>query len=316
MQVKVLLIEDDDNFSNAVELALRNHQVNIVRAPTGGEGVRLFKQKPHSFATVIIDYCLPDIKGSEVAQIIRRTNSSQDFLFATGFTETENLLDLLETGGARSFLNKGRPIAELINRILESVSLYLHQNRLISYETEEPEKIELEIRTEGFVGRSLKKYEVVKTIRKFRQEKYPTLIIGETGTGKELVAQALCPKDKRLIVVDCPRYSKSENLLESDLFGHVKGAFTGADKESPGLLSQAHDQVVFFDELHQLFIEAQAKLLRFLQEMKYRKLGDHSGREISINFKLIAAAKPEIFELIKQGRFLEDLLYRIGRLEI
>jgi DNA-binding NtrC family response regulator len=316
MKVKILLIEDNDDFSNAVELALRNHQVTLVRAFTGGEGVKLFRQNPNSFATVVIDYCLPDIKGSEVAQIIRKTNPSQDFLFATGFTETENLLDLLETGGSRGFLNKGRPIEELKNRILESVSLYLHQNRLINYDVAEPEKIELEIRSESFVGKSLKTYEVIRTIRKFRQEKYSTLIIGETGTGKELVAQALCPKDKRIIVVDCPRYSKSENLLESDLFGHVKGAFTGADKESPGLLSQAQDQVVFFDELHQLSIEAQAKLLRFLQEMKYRKLGDHSGREISIRFKLIAAAKPEIFELKKQGKFLEDLLYRIGRLEI
>lgn len=316
MRSKVLLIEDNDNFCDAVELALRNHNVTIVRAATGLEGVKLFKQNPYGFATVIIDYCLPDIKGSEVAQIIRRINSTQDYLFATGFTEVENLLDLLETGGARSFLNKGRPIEELKDRILESVSLYLHQNRLISHDTPEPEKIELEIRSEGFVGRSLKTYEVIKTIKKFRQEKYSTLVIGETGTGKELVAQALCPKDKRIIVVDCPRYSKSETLLESDLFGYVKGAFTGADKESPGLLSQAHEQMVFFDELHQLSLEAQSKLLRFLQEMNYRKLGDHSAREISIRFKLIAAAKPEIFELVKQGKFLEDLLYRIGRLEI
>lgn len=280
----------------------------------GLTGIQAYRKDIHGFATVIIDYCLPDLKGSEVGLTLKKINPAQDVLFASGFNDPANLIDLLETGGSRSFLYKGRDADEIAARIFDSISLYEKKTRVIGEYS--PSQIETELRAEGFIGRSAKMYEVLKEIRKFREEPFSTLITGETGTGKELVARALTPTQKELIVIDCPRYSKSENLLESDLFGHVKGAFTGADKDKPGLLARAHGQVVFLDELHQLSMDAQTKLLRFLQEMKFRRVGDPSNREISVNFKLIAAAKPEIFERIKDGSFLEDLFHRVSRLEI
>jgi two-component system response regulator AtoC len=316
MKVQILLIEDDKNFVNTLRLLLRSHPIEIFWAATGAEGIREYRKHQLSLATVIIDYCLPDLKGSEVGLTIKKINPSQDILFASGFRDPENLIDLLETGGARSFLYKDRPVEEIKARILDSISIYEKSTRIIGLDEYSPGTVEQELKAEGFVGRSPKMQQMLSAIRQCREQNFSTLIIGETGTGKELVAQALTPKDKHLIVVDCPRYSKSENLLESDLFGHVKGAFTGAERDKPGLLAEANGHVVFLDELHQLSIEAQSKLLRFLQEMKYRRLGDSSGRETKINFKLIAAAKPEIFDKIKDGSFLEDLLHRVNRLEI
>ncbi len=316
MQSKILLIEDDKNFVNAVRLITKSQGVEVVWAETGAEGIQAYRKNIHGFATVIIDYCLPDLKGSEVGLTLKKLNPAQDILFASGFDNPANLIDLLETGGSRSFLYKGDDTEEIAARIFDSISLYEKQTRVLGMDNYAPGQIEAELRAEGFIGRSPGMYEVLREIQKFRDEPFSTLITGETGTGKELVARALTPKGKELIVVDCPRYSKSENLLESDLFGHVKGAFTGADKDKPGLLARAHGQVVFFDELHQLSMDAQTKLLRFLQEMKFRRVGDPSGRETPVQFKLVAAAKPEIFERIKDGTFLEDLFHRVSRLEI
>lgn len=316
MKAKVLLIDDDQSFVDMMDLLLRGDQVEVVSARMGAEGIQRFKQNLHGFALVIIDYCLPDLKGSEVATTLRKINSAQEFLFTTGHEKPDYLIDLLETGAGRGFLFKGRPTDELRSRILAAVADYRNMRRLIGLDSDEISRLELDLSQEGMIGRSPAMKPVLDAIRRFRAEPYSVLIVGETGTGKELIAKALAKKDQRVVVVDCPRYSKSENLMESDLFGYVKGAFTGAEKDTPGLLSQAHGQVLFLDELHQLSIEAQAKLLRFLQEMKYRRVGDHSGREISVQFKLVAAAKPEIFDLVRDGGFLEDLLHRVGRLEI
>lgn len=179
-----------------------------------------------------------------------------------------------------------------------------------------PSKAEAELKGVGFIGRSAGLYGVLQKIERYRESPYPTLIIGETGAGKELVAQALTPKDKTLISINCARYTQSENLLESELFGHVKGAFTGANADKPGLLTRAHGQVIFLDELHELPLAAQAKLLRVLETMRFRRVGDDSGREISIDAKVIAATKPDIHERIKNKLFLEDLYHRVAQLEI
>jgi len=316
MKTKILLIEDSESFANTVRLMLRGHPVEVVVAETGAQGIKAYRESIHNFATVIIDYCLPDLKGSEVALTLRKINPNQDFLFTSGYSEPEFLIDFLEVGGMRSFLFKDRPVEEIRSRILDSVSIYQTKNRIVGRDDYEPTKREAEMRLIGFVARSTAMYEIYEKIQKYKESPYPVLIVGETGTGKELIARALVPSKKNLIVVNCPRFVQSENLLEAELFGYVKGAFTGANADSAGLLSQVHDQVLFLDEFHQLSTASQAKLLRLLQEMRYRRVGDNSGREISINFKLIAAAKPEIYKMIENGQFLEDLLHRVGQLQI
>ncbi|MBC7458798.1 MAG: sigma 54-interacting transcriptional regulator [Bdellovibrionaceae bacterium] len=159
-------------------------------------------------------------------------------------------------------------------------------------------------------------FQMLKEIEAAKNSPYPTLIIGETGTGKELIAQALVPKGKKMISINCASFLQRENLLESELFGYVRGAFTGANADTVGLVAKANYNVLFLDELHQLPLSAQAKLLRFLQEMKFRRVGDNSDLETKANFKLVAAVQPDIKERLIDKSFLTDLFERVGTLVI
>ncbi len=295
---------------------LRPHNIEVVVAPTASEGIKTYRKSIHSFATVIVDYCLPDFKGTEVVQQICKINPAQDILFASGFQETDFLMDMLQTGGARKFIPKGKPTSEVKSIILDSIKIYELKNRVLGFDDYCPHKNELELKNHGFSGRSAKLLESVKKAVKYRDTPYRVLILGETGVGKELIAKLLVPTGKEMISVNCARYKESNHFLESDFFGHVKGAFTGADKETIGLLARASGQVLFLDELHELPLSAQAKLLRVLQEMKFRKMGDNSGSEQKVDVKIIAAAKPSIREMVAQGLFMEDVLHRIAQLEI
>jgi len=316
MKYKILVIEDDEGFVNALRLSLRTQPIEIVWAADGAAGIGSYRKSPNGFATVIIDYCLPDHKGSEVGKTIRKLNELQDVLFTSGHRDPEILIDLLETGGARTFLPKGCPMEEIRARILDSIALYKNRDRVIGADAYNPSRAEVELKAAGFIGRSSGLYNVLAKIERYRPSPYPTLILGETGSGKELVAKAMVPTGKSLIAINCARYVQSENLLESELFGYVKGAFTGANNDKAGILTRAHGHVLFLDELHELSPASQAKLLRFLEEMKFRRVGDDSGRELSIDVKIIAATKPDIKERVRSKLFLEDLFHRVAQLEI
>ena len=196
------------------------------------------------------------------------------------------------------------------------MGIYEKETRVLGRDIFEKTMAQKELEADGMIGRSRVMYQMLQEIRNARDSKYPTLLVGETGVGKELAARALVPKNKSLIAISGASYTDRENLLESELFGYVRGAFTDARSDTPGLVMQAHNNVLFLDELHQLSISAQSKLLRFLQEMRFRRVGDTSGKETAVNFKLIAAVQPDIRERIKDGRFLPDLLERVGALII
>lgn len=294
---------------------LSAHPVEITWADTGAKGIQLYRDNLYKYSTVIIDYVLPDHRGTEVCQTLRKLNPDQDFLFASGHEKLDYIMDVATTGSS-GFLLKGRPTQELREKILQSLAIFENKNRVLGSNDYEPSKAELELKMAGFVGRSQSLYRMLGEIDSAKNSDYPTLIVGETGTGKELVARALTPKGKNLIAVNCASFIERENFLESELFGYVKGAFTGADRDTVGLVTQAQGQVLFLDELHQLPVAAQAKLLRFLQEMKFRKVGDSSGKETAANFKLVAAVQSDIKERLKDGRFLPDLIERVGALQI
>ncbi len=316
MNAKILLVEDDESFAQSFKLMLREHPIEVVWAPDAKSGIRSFQAAgANHFATVVIDYVLPDMKGSEVCQHLRRLSADQEFLFTSGHQEPEFLTDILETGSA-GFLVKGRGVEEMRERVLRSVDQYQKKSRVVGKDAYSPSQAELELRAAGFIGRSESLYQILKETERYRASPYRTLIVGETGVGKELVARALVPPGRNLVAINCAAFRDKENLLESELFGYVKGAFTGAEKDTVGLVMQAHNNVLFLDELHHLSLSAQAKLYRFLQEMKFRRVGDGSGREISVDFKLIAAVQPDIKERVADGRFTKDLIRRVSELVI
>ena len=315
MKKKLLLIEDDESFFEAIELMLADYPIEVIWADTGAKGIQIYQQNPHGFANVIVDYVLPDLRGTEVCQHLRRLNPDQGILFASGFLNVEYLTDQLETGAA-GFLKKGSPTAGLRDQILRVISNYEKRTRVIGFDDYEPGKAEIELKQEGIIGRSQSMHAVLSQVKTARNSPYPTLIIGETGVGKELIAKALTPKGKKLVSVNCASFKDRENMLEAELFGYVKGAFTGADHDTVGLVTQAQNHVLFLDELHHLSMSAQAKLLRFLQEMKFRRVGDNGAPETSIKFKLIAAVQSDINDRLKNKEFQPDLIERVGALVI
>jgi DNA-binding NtrC family response regulator len=316
LKSKILLIEDDESFVNSVRLMLAEYPVEVVWAASGADGIKKYRENIHGFASIVVDYCLPDWKGSDVARHLRKLNPIQDILFATGHTEPEYYVDLLETGCARSFIQKGKPVEHIRQCILDSISVFHSHNKVTNSDDYSPTKAEQELKAEGIVGKSPALYEILKTIKKVRGSTSSILLIGESGSGKEVITSALVEKGRKLITISCAEFIESEHSLETRLFGYKKGSFTGAERDTPGLLHNAHQGIVFFDELQELSRSGQAKLLRLFQEGKYRPYGDHSGQEISIKFQPICAAKPEIWEMIKNGTFLEDLYHRVNKIEI
>ena len=316
MAAKILLIEDDESFANSVRLMLRDHPVDITWAETGTQGIQAYRKNTMGYATVIVDYMLPDQRGTEVAQQLRKINPVQDVLFASGFRDPEYLTAMLEAGFARTFIQKGRSVEEVRGKILDSIAVYENKNRVLGHDEVTSPKAEIDLKKYGFIGRSSQMQRVIELIRKFRHLPYGVLIVGETGTGKEKIAQALAADGKKIVSLHCPEFTANESRMESDLFGHVKGAFTGADQTKPGLLLQAHGQVLFLDELHTLSFTAQQKLLKVLEAKSFRKMGDEKGVQTPVDFRIISAAKPEIHQLMKEERFLLDLFHRVGKLEI
>ncbi len=315
MAARVLLIEDDEHFADAFKLMLEGYSIEVVWAADGRSGIKEYNSRPFAFAGVIADFGLPDLKGTEVCEHIRARNPDQEFLFTTGHQESDILIQVLETG-SNGFIFKGRPVEEMRDRVLKLVDGYLKRNRILGRDEVSPSQAEQTLRGSGFIGRSRSLLESRDQAEKYKNSDYPTLIIGASGVGKELVARALVPKGKKLVAINCAGFADRENMLESELFGYMKGSFTGAEKDTPGLVTQADGNVLFFDELHQLSIVGQSKLLRFFSEMKYRRVGDHSGREIPARFKLIAAVQPDILARVEDGRFLPDLVRRVGQLKI
>jgi len=313
---KILLIEDDESYVQSFRLMMRGHPVEVVWMPNGVQGIQAYRKNTLSYSTVVIDYKLPDLLGSEVAQQIRKTNPTQDILFASGYSETDYLTDMLTSGLARSFISKGKSIEQAREIVLTSIRLYENKHRIIGADDHQPDKTERDAAQHGFVGRSPATKDLIEQINRVRLLPVDVRIIGETGTGKEIAAKSLVPDGMRMVEVACPEFNSSENAFESDLFGHVKGSFTGAESEKPGLLLQAHKNVLFLDEVHTLSITNQQKFLRVLQERKFRRKGDEKGHQIPVEFRLISAAKPEIHAMVKDGRFLEDLYHRLGMVDI
>jgi transcriptional regulator with PAS, ATPase and Fis domain len=165
------------------------------------------------------------------------------------------------------------------------------------------------------IGRSRALVDVARKVITYREKKQNVLILGDTGTGKELVARALHhPDGREFFAINCAAYKGNTELLEAELFGYEKGAFTGANQDKKGVLETAHGGTVFFDEIHQLALTAQAKLLRVFQERRIRRVG--GAREYPVDFRLVAAAKPGFEERCESGEFLLDLYHRLAVLTI
>lgn len=315
MSARVMVVDDDESFSSAVKRSLTSENIETICVSSPAEALRTYQEQKMNFDLLIVDWEYRGIQvtGSDLALQIKIINPYQALVFATGHDGGEEMLVSMLEAGTRSFIRKGKSIdKQAIIRIVKSTLKDLGHSVCGSAPDtlEEQERRAAEIMKLSLRGQSVGLYEIVKTVNHVKRFKSRFLIAGDSGAGKEKIAKAFQISGKPFYAVDC---TKSEQFFESELYGHVKGAFTGADGAKAGILERANGGVVFFDELQCLSISAQSKLLRTLQEMKCRRLGDTSDRELHLDFTVVSAAQPIIYDMIERGEFKKDLYHRLAK---
>jgi DNA-binding NtrC family response regulator len=267
--------------------------------------------KDHSIDVVITDLDRYQNKALSLINKLHHFDSLIDIILIGKAKNTENVMEII-TKGATDFLEK--PVKqEIIEKTLRSIN----KKRSLRKETYILEKrLEEKYSFKGIIGKSPYMLEIFSLIEKISKFFSSVLITGETGTGKELVAHAIhdlsTRSDKNLVICDC--VSIPGNLFESELFGYKKGAFTGADKNKQGLFEASHKGIIFLDEIGEIPLSIQAKLLRVLESRQFRPLGSNETKEVDV--KIIAATNNNLSDCIKNNTFREDLFHRLNKVEV
>ncbi len=303
--MKILLIDDDLNLGKVIGYQLKQQGYRVDTVLTGKEGLKKFKA--NTYDVIISDIQLPDINGIEVLQEIRRHDPDVIFILITAYGSVENAVEACKIG-ADDYLTKPFGKEQLLFALQKALQFKQLQKENLSLKTELTDKFKFK----NMIAQSGPMQEILRITHRVAHSNASVLILGESGTGKELIAKAIhynSPrKDKPFIVVNCP--SIPANLLESELFGHVKGAFTGAIQDRTGKFEQADGGTIFLDEIGDLHEDLQAKLLRVLQEQEFERIG--GDKPIKIDVRVIAATHQNLQKLIQEKKFREDLYYRLS----
>ena len=303
MASRLLIIEDDRSLNQMLQFHFEDQGHQVEGAENCTAGLNLLTESP--FDLVLLDQQLPDGTGLELLKRITAENSRQLVIMMTGQHDLELAIEAIKEGAA-DFIHKPINTEELqrvVDRVLET--------RRLSLEMEsEKSTIDIALEKRDLIGRSDAMLKVSKEIALCAQNSTTVLITGESGTGKEVVARQIhlhSDHNGPFIAINCAAIV--DTLLESELFGHEKGAFTGANDSKKGKFELAHDGTLFLDEIGDLALPLQAKLLRVLQEQVFERVG--GNQQISTNARIITATNKDLFEEAKLGRFREDLAYRL-----
>ncbi len=299
----ILIIDDDDQLRNSFKKLLDEEGYKVESAASGEAGLDIVKNE--SLDLVILDIRLPGMNGIETFKKIHGIEPKLPVIIMTAYGTTETAIETTKLG-AFDYILKPFDIPDM----LELIKLALNASRFMRSPVD-IDTISEESSRDAIVGRSTEMQEIYKAIGRVSPTDATVLIRGESGTGKELVARAIYQHslraDKPFLVINC--VAIPETLLESELFGYEKGAFTGAAHRRVGKIEQAHEGTVFLDEIGDMPMNLQAKILRLLQEKSIERLG---GREkIRTDVRIIAATNRDLEEAISAGRFREDLYYRL-----
>lgn len=306
---KVLVIDDDRSILLLAEKAL-SPIADVVTAGTAEVGLKLVRAG--SFDTVLLDIQLPDQNGLAVYCEIREYDHRLPVIFMTTEAASHTAIEAMQLG-AFDYLAKPLsvdPLRDLVEKAIEQRQLSSVQVA-ISADDEQPDDS-----SELFIGRSKAMLEVFKAIGRVSKQNMPVLIRGESGTGKELVARALYQYSHRsdgpFLAVNCA--ALPDNLLESELFGHEKGAFTGAESRRIGKFEQCNGGTLFLDEIGDMALSVQAKVLRVLQEQRFERVGGNN--ELKTDVRILAATNRPLEQMVEDGEYREDLLYRLNGVTI
>jgi len=300
---RVLIVDDDENFSALLSTMVKRAGHDPVAVATIKEGMTVLKGPCE---VIFLDIHLPDGSGLEILQDIRDTASSPEIIIITGFDDS-GAAELALKSGVWDYIRKPSSIKQMQLALL----------RALQYRKEKGyQRIPAALKMDGIIGKSPLVGACLNLVARAAQGEANVLITGETGTGKELFALSIHNNSSRcnksFVVVDCT--SLPQNLVESTLFGHKKGSFTGADRARDGLVRQAHGGTLFLDEIGELPLSIQKSFLRVLQMRSFRPIG--SDTEITSDFRLISATNRNLDKMVEEGQFREDLLFRIRTLRI
>lgn len=305
--IRILVV--DDEIADSLRLNLENEGYSVDTAATGAEAIERFDQAGHHLA--ICDLMLPDIDGLEVMRHMKDARPNTEVIMISGHGSTPKAVEATKAG-AFDFVDKPFEFDELQLRVVNA----LKQRELIT--ENENMRRQLSTRAEYFniIGSSKQMQTIYETIESVAKSDANVLIVGESGTGKELIANAIhynsLRSKKAFIKVNCAALPKE--LIESELFGHTKGAFTGAHADKEGLVQHAAGGSLLLDEIAEMPVELQPKLLRVLQERSYRKIG--SEKTYSVDFRLICSTNRLPADAIREGLLRDDLFYRISTITI
>ncbi len=310
MEKKVILIvEDDPAVGESLRLLLKKKGHDILLASNGKEALQLFRHKVVDL--VITDVVMPKMDGIELLEAVKGLRPETEVIVISAQGTIEKAVQAMKCG-AFDFIEKPinpRIISLLVERALEKQTLILQNQNLRS-------RLEDKFHFKNIIGRSKKMVKIFELIRHIAPYDSSVLIVGESGTGKELIANAIHYRSPRapmpFIKVSCA--SLSEGIIESELFGHEKGAFTGAIASRKGRFELAHQGTLFLDEVEDIPPATQIKLLRVLQEGEFERVG--GNKTIKVNIRIIAASNRDLQEGVKRGTFREDLYYRLNVVNI
>lgn len=305
----VLLVDDEPGILDVLGRFARRAGFGVEACSGGREAIEYVAN--HRVDVAMIDLRMPEVGGLEVLRAIRQADPRCQAVLMTGFATIDSAVEAIRLG-AMDYLNKpldfGR-VEQLLTSVREEIE---RRKKLMAIETDVARRLEFC----GMVGRSPAMQELFGLVRRLAPHVRVALVTGETGTGKELIARALHTlgprRTRRFVTINCS--AVVETLFESELFGHVRGAFTGATETKPGLFEVADGGTLFLDEIGELPLAVQAKLLRVLESGEVNRVGSLEGRSVNVN--VIAATNRDLRADVAAGRFRSDLYYRLNVVEL
>ncbi len=305
----ILVVDDEEILQDVLGLLLRKEGFRPLAAKSGEDALLVFEKEPVDL--VLLDLMLPGMSGLEVLKQIRQRDPEQVVIVITAYSSIEGAIEAMREG---AFHYIPKPFKN--EEVLLTVRKGLEQKRLQSENRTLKEELQKRYGLDNIIGKSQPMQQVFDLIRLAAPSKSNILIRGESGTGKELVAKAIHHHSRRAQgpFVTVNSGSMPPDLLESTLFGHVKGAFTGAISTKKGLFEVATNGSIFFDEIGNIPLDTQAKLLRVIQEREFMRLG--GVETIKVDVRIVAATNADLEELVQSGGFREDLYYRLNVITI
>ena len=303
MKKRILVVEDEEKLRRVIELQLASSGFDVDKAATAEDGLKVVDRAD----LVLTDLRLPKMDGLEFLAVIRRQNAHVPVIIMTAFGSVETAVEAMKSG-ATDFLLKPFSLDHLMQVVEKALEVRAlrEENRALKQE------LGRRYEFDNIIGRSTGMQEIFATIERVAPTRATVLLAGESGVGKDLIARAIhfhSPRrDRPMVKINCTAIP--ENLMESELFGYEKGAFTGAQTSKPGKFEQADTGTAFLDEIGDVPAAIQVKLLRVLQEREFERLGSNVTRHIDV--RVIAATNQDLRAALEQGTFREDLYYRLN----